>query len=105
MKKPENHFILVFSCTMTETQAYFGTYYQGIEPPSMTCIDTIVVHDHDVLSGRGISIAEHPGNERFRTLITTSFRDKLYCTTYSVQEKKALAEEIIAHIQSLQPPS
>jgi hypothetical protein len=63
----------------------------------------IVVHNHDVLSGRGVHIAHHPGNERFRSLVT-SFTDKHYCTSYTVSEKKALAVQIIQHIRSLDPP-
>jgi len=73
-------------------------------PTSVEIISPIVVHDNDVLSGRGVGIAQHPGNERFRTLITTSYRDKFYCATYSNIEKKALAMEIVAHIHNLEPP-
>jgi len=63
----------------------------------------ITVHDNDVLSGRGVNIAQHPGNQRFRTLITT-FRDQEYCTTYSAGEKRAVALQIIKHIKELDPP-
>ena len=63
----------------------------------------ITVHDHDVLSGRGVNIAQHPGNQRFRTLITT-FRDQEYCTSYSAGEKRAVALQIIQHIKKLDPP-
>jgi len=63
----------------------------------------IVVSDNDVLSGRGVNIAAHPGNERFRTLVTTRADDD-YCEGYSAMEKKAVAEEIITHIASLDPP-
>lgn len=63
----------------------------------------ITVQDHDVLSGRGVNIALHPGNQRFRTLVTTR-ADENYCMSYSATEKKAVAEEIIKHIQSLDPP-
>jgi hypothetical protein len=63
----------------------------------------IIVNDHDVLSGRGVNIAHHPGNERFRTLVTTR-ADENYCSAYSASEKKAVAEEIIKHIKSLDPP-
>lgn len=63
----------------------------------------IVVHDHDVLSGRGVNIAHHAGNERFRTLITT-YHDENYCSSYSASEKRAVAAEIIMHIHSLDPP-
>jgi len=63
----------------------------------------ITVHDHDVLSGRGVNIAQHPGNERFRALVRTRF-DESYCTNFSTSEKRALAQEIIKHITSLDPP-
>ena len=63
----------------------------------------IVVHNHDVLSGRGVNIAHHPGNERFRALVTTR-ADESYCTAYSASEKRAVAEEIIRHIKALDPP-
>jgi len=63
----------------------------------------VVVTDNDVLSGRGVNIAAHPGNERFRTLVTTR-ADASYCETYSATEKKAVAEEIVRHINQLDPP-
>lgn len=63
----------------------------------------IVVTDNDVLSGRGVNIAAHPGNERFRTLVTTR-ADASYCEAYSATEKKAVAEEIVRHVSSLDPP-
>jgi len=62
-----------------------------------------VVTMHDVLSGRGISIAQHAGNERFRALVNARY-DADYCTSYSLCEKRAVAEDIIAHIKSLDPP-
>lgn len=63
----------------------------------------IIVHDNDVLSGRGVNIAQHPGNQRFRTLITT-FQDKDYCTAFSSGEKRASAMKIIEQIKALDPP-
>lgn len=63
----------------------------------------IVVHDHDVLNGRGVNIAQHKGNQRFRTLVTTR-ADENYCTHYSASEKRAVAEDIIQHIKALKPP-
>lgn len=63
----------------------------------------IVVHDHDVLNGRGVNIASHPGNERFRSLINTR-QDDSYCTSFTTSEKRALAEEVISHIRKLDPP-
>ena len=65
--------------------------------------EQIAVHDHDVLSGRGVNIAQHPGNERFRSLINTRY-DANYCTNFDTSEKKALASEIVEHIRSLIPP-
>eukprot|EP00979_Chaetoceros_neogracilis_P002939 scaffold492_cov247-Chaetoceros_neogracile.AAC.12 len=65
---------------------------------------SIIVHKHDVLSGRGVNIAQHPGNERFRTLITSYCTDSSYCTNFSVNEKKAVGKEIITHIRLLNPP-
>jgi len=61
------------------------------------------VHINDVLNGRGVNIAHHPGNERFRKLITM-YLDKTYCTSYSASEKRAVAVDIISHIKSLNPP-
>lgn len=63
----------------------------------------IVVNDNDVLSGRGVNIAHHCGNQRFRTLVTTR-ADESYCATYSASEKRAVAEEVIKHVKSLDPP-
>eukprot|EP00529_Nitzschia_sp_RCC80_P000662 CAMPEP_0113522556 /NCGR_PEP_ID=MMETSP0014_2-20120614/45252_1 /TAXON_ID=2857 /ORGANISM="Nitzschia sp." /LENGTH=376 /DNA_ID=CAMNT_0000420621 /DNA_START=314 /DNA_END=1441 /DNA_ORIENTATION=- /assembly_acc=CAM_ASM_000159 len=65
--------------------------------------DNVVVTDHDVLCGRGVSIAKHPGNQRLRALARSRF-DASYCTEFSSNEKKALAEEIISHIKNLNPP-
>eukprot|EP00548_Thalassiothrix_antarctica_P001949 CAMPEP_0194147628 /NCGR_PEP_ID=MMETSP0152-20130528/26380_1 /TAXON_ID=1049557 /ORGANISM="Thalassiothrix antarctica, Strain L6-D1" /LENGTH=674 /DNA_ID=CAMNT_0038848571 /DNA_START=447 /DNA_END=2471 /DNA_ORIENTATION=+ len=75
--------------------------HYGYNPPHHA--SQIVVHDHDVLSGRGVNIAHHPGNQRFRTLVTTR-ADESYCTSYSASEKKAVAEEIVRHIKALIPP-
>jgi len=69
---------------------------QQVPPP-------IVPTDHDVLSGRGVNIAQHPGNERFRALVNSRY-DSNYCTQYSTTEKRAVAKEIIDHIRSLCPP-
>ena len=63
----------------------------------------IVVHEHDVLNGRGVNLAHHPGNQRFRSLIQ-SRSDPNYCASYSLNEKKALAEDVVNHIESLDPP-
>jgi len=62
----------------------------------------VIVHKNDVLSGRGVYIAHHPGNQRFRTLIKT-YSDDSFCASYST-EKRAVAKEIIRHIHELSPP-
>ena len=63
----------------------------------------IIVHDHDVLSGRGVNIAQHPGNERFRALVQTR-HDADYCASYTTTEKRAVAQEIVIFIHALEPP-
>lgn len=63
----------------------------------------IIPTDNDVLCGRGVNIAAHPGNERFRTLVTTR-TDARYCEIYTASEKRAVAEEIVRHINNLDPP-
>lgn len=60
-------------------------------------------HDHDILSGRGVNIAQHPGNERFRALVQTR-NDDDYCQSYTTTEKRAVAQEIVNFIHSLVPP-
>jgi hypothetical protein len=60
-------------------------------------------HKNDVLSGRGVSIANHPGNLRFRTLVTT-YIDESYCFSFTSSEKKAIALDIVKHISKLDPP-
>ena len=64
--------------------------------------DELIVTDNDVLCGRGNYLQGHFGNERFRTL--TSLRHDADFDTYSVDQKKAVALEIIDHIASLKPP-
>lgn len=65
--------------------------------------EKIDIHEHDVLNGRGVNIAQHPGNLRFRALVK-SHADQSYCSEYSTSAKKAIAEEIIQHIRNLNPP-
>lgn len=64
----------------------------------------IEVHANDVLNGRGVKIAQHEGNLRFRSLVKQMY-DKDYCESFSSSEKKALAWKIIDHIKKkLKPP-
>lgn len=65
--------------------------------------DVIVPTDCDVLSGRGKTIASHPGNLRFRRIVSEHY-DKNYCSSYRTIEKRALADSIIKHIEGLNPP-
>mmetsp|Transcript_12207 Transcript_12207/g.17896 ORF Transcript_12207/g.17896 Transcript_12207/m.17896 type:complete len:353 (-) Transcript_12207:332-1390(-) len=53
----------------------------------------VVVGDHDVLSGRGVNIADHPGNQRFRLLIASRANQLV------VAPKKDVAEGIVQYIQ------
>jgi hypothetical protein len=78
-----------------------GSPYTLVQPVPMQ--PYIRVTDHDVLSGRGVNIAQHAGNERFRALIF-SRHDVNYCHAYTTAEKRAIAEEIVGHIKSLNPP-
>ncbi|CAB9496190.1 Transcriptional regulator [Seminavis robusta] len=78
-----------------------GPQYQY--PPNHHGRPYIQVNDHDVLCGRGVNIASHPGNERFRALVQTR-HDENYCTLYTTTEKRAVAEQILKHIKSLDPP-
>lgn len=73
------------------------------EPQTDDDDDGVTVSAHDVLSGRGINIAQHAGNERFRALVNSRY-DVNYCSSYSLGEKRAVAEDIIAHIKALDPP-
>ena len=61
------------------------------------------IHPHDVINGRGVNVAQHPGNQRFRALVK-SHADQAYCTEYSALAKKAVAESIVQHIRNLNPP-
>lgn len=56
-----------------------------------------------MLNGRGVKIASHMGNLRFRAQIK-QMRDDRYCENFSSSEKKALARIIIDQIKSLNPP-
>lgn len=78
------------------------TYPWGI-PQQATAPAPIVPTVHDVLNGRGVSIAQHPGNERFRALVNSRY-DADYCTQYTTTEKRAVAQEIVDYIRSLDPP-
>jgi len=63
----------------------------------------VTVHENDVLCGRGVFLAQHPGNQRFRSLVKT-YLDDSFCSSYTTSEKRAAAKDIIAHIYALKPP-
>lgn len=98
----------VISCTCEESltrQMSQGaqklTYPWGM--PQQAAPAPIVPTVHDVLNGRGVNIAQHPGNERFRALVNSRY-DADYCTQYTTTEKRAVAREIVEYIRSLDPP-
>lgn len=64
---------------------------------------TIIPNEHDILCGRGVNIAQHAGNERFRALVQAR-HDADYCHSYTTSEKRAVAEDIINHLRQLVPP-
>jgi hypothetical protein len=57
---------------------------------------------HDVLSGRGSRISNHPGNEYFRYLVRSSKLRYLESKTQS--EKKTIILQIIQNIEAQSPP-
>ncbi|CAB9512994.1 expressed unknown protein [Seminavis robusta] len=62
--------------------------------------DTIdTVHDADVLCGRGKSSFNHPGNKRFRDLITSSIQE--YDRADSRLEKSLVVHSIVEGIRSV----
>jgi hypothetical protein len=63
----------------------------------------IVVHEHDVLNGRGVNVAQHPGNQRFRALVKSRSNNPFY-SRYTRSAKLVVAQEIINHIRNLKPP-
>jgi len=101
-----SHHPLQLGETAYNPQAYYvsaNTNRRLVSQVTQEPQEPVIVHEHDVLAGRGVNIAQHPGNQRFRTLIST-YKDKAYCTTYTAQEKRAVAKEIIGHIITLDPP-
>lgn len=69
----------------------------------------VVPNENDVLCGRGVNISQHPGNERFRTLVNAKLEAALSSfhgdpEAAAALEKRDVAEGIIAHIKGLDPP-
>ena len=59
-------------------------------------------HDNDILCGRGGDINIHPGNIKFRKLVTTNKR--VYLTSRFKREKRLIAERIVKDIKRQSPP-
>jgi hypothetical protein len=59
-------------------------------------------HDNDVLCGRGGDINIHPGNMKFRKLVSTN--KLVYLTCRFKREKRLIAERIVHEIQKQNPP-
>ncbi len=85
---------------MNHQRAPKVNYPWGVQQPATAPIEPT---DHDVLNGRGVNIAQHPGNERFRALVNSRY-DANYCTQYTTTEKRAIAQEIVDYIKNLDPP-
>jgi len=56
---------------------------------------------NDVLCGRGVNIAQHPGNDLFWTLVNAKRDLKVMAAAF---EKREEEQGIIAHIKGLNPP-
>jgi len=66
-------------------------------------IETItVLHDNDVLCGRGGKANNHPGNIRFRELVRR--QKPVYSTVRFKREKGIISDNIISTIKRLDPP-
>lgn len=63
--------------------------------------DSIIVQDHDVLSGRGAFVNAHPGNKYLRKLAIA--RKKAFDSGMN-SDKRSLASEIVQIIKGLKPP-
>lgn len=60
----------------------------------------VSITQNDVLGGRGLTIAQHPGNKAFRKLVAR-FTSSEYCSDCSPKQKKAIAEKIYRDIKTL----
>jgi hypothetical protein len=60
----------------------------------------VSVTQNDVLGGRGLTIAQHPGNKAFRKLVAR-FKSSEYCSDCTPQQKKAIGEKIYHDIKAL----
>jgi hypothetical protein len=72
--------------------------------PDMTNIqlsNIVDPHPHDILSGRGGSSNNHPGNENFRQLVQTQ---KVKYITSSKEEKYQLSADIVRAVRAQNPP-
>eukprot|EP00586_Coscinodiscus_wailesii_P011672 CAMPEP_0172510916 /NCGR_PEP_ID=MMETSP1066-20121228/232361_1 /TAXON_ID=671091 /ORGANISM="Coscinodiscus wailesii, Strain CCMP2513" /LENGTH=808 /DNA_ID=CAMNT_0013290085 /DNA_START=379 /DNA_END=2805 /DNA_ORIENTATION=- len=59
-------------------------------------------HENDVLCGRGGSINNHIGNEKYRTLVTQ--KKRVYLTARFKREKRLIAASIVQAIRNMDPP-
>lgn len=62
----------------------------------------IVTHENDVLCGRGGSINNHPGNEKYRHFVNR--KKRIYLTARFKREKRLIAASIVQEIRNQEPP-
>lgn len=72
---------------------------QKVEDDAMA---TFEPHENDVLCGRGGSINNHAGNERYRLCVNQ--KKRVYLTARFKREKRLIAASIVQSIRSLNPP-
>ncbi|CAB9515942.1 Transcriptional regulator [Seminavis robusta] len=70
--------------------------------PAQGAESSIEPRDNDVLFGRGDTINRHPGNKKFRELVDSHKR--VYLASRFKQEKRMIADGIVAAIAELDPP-
>lgn len=68
---------------------------------NMELRDITEPHDNDVLCGRGGSVNNHKGNEKFRTLVQ-SFKVKYLLSTKA--DKFQMSEDVVRAVRSQNPP-
>lgn len=61
----------------------------------------VAPHQHDVLSGRGVTTNRHKGNENFRELVD---ENKAVYVTSTKRQKMSISRSIVNHVRNLDPP-
>jgi hypothetical protein len=69
--------------------------------PKFPHSDIAYPHPHDVLSGRGAGISKHPGNQRWRELISDNISDYV---AMQRSKRPTITCSIVQAVRSLSPP-